>query len=92
MRKQIKIINKVKCIVSKKVFDNILEIIEESEYTHDYCITKNEPSGELQSDVTDDLVQYWVDQWSSGQEADNFEGIVSIKISKDEYLEFKYSM
>ena len=92
--------NKLRCLeavklnVSPGLYDEILEYIEECDFTDQFKITTIEPNEKFkQSEESDLLKEVWVDQYcNGGYVGDDFAGWVHIKINDTEYLKFHYSM
>ena len=82
----------VKNVVSEKKFNEILQVIEESEYTYDFKLT-NKPLGKFQDDGYECLKGIYVDQTcNGGYTGDTFGGTVSVEYIKGKFLQFSYSM
>ena len=73
---------------------DILEYIEECDFTYQFEITKEKPN--IKTKQTEDfeyLKEVFVDQYcDGGYVGDSFAGWVCIPINKKEYLKFHYSM
>jgi hypothetical protein len=92
--KRFKCLEYVKSKVEKPLYDEILEYIKECEFTDQFEISKNTPDIKTkQSEDFEYLKEVFVDQYcNGGYVGDDFAGWVNIKIDKDEYLKFHYSM
>jgi hypothetical protein len=92
--KRVKCLEYVKSKVEKPLYDEILEYIEECDFTDRFEITKSKP--DIKTKQTEDfehLKEVFVDQYcNGGYVGDDFAGWVYIEINKDEYLKFHYSM
>lgn len=86
--------NTVKPLLSEKQFNDVLQLLEDSDWTYSYSI-KDKPKGEYQEDPDDypEIKGYWADQTiNGGYTGDDFQGTVSVKLSDGRYFEFHYSM
>ena len=83
----------IKNLVSQKKFDEIISIIEDSEYTFDFKLTK-EPKGAFQDEEYLEFIKgIYVNQTTDGGfTGDEFAGTISIEYNDGLYLKFNYSM
>jgi len=84
-------LNFVEKKVSGDMYSDILMVIDNSENCYDFEITDS-PKGEFQEEDYHHLKGIWVDQNGGGFSGDSFQGTVSIEITKNEYLTFRYWM
>lgn len=83
----------IKPNLSKLGYEDLLELLEESEHTFDYKIV-DKPVGKYQEeDVYGGLKGCWVNQTTNGGYAgDEFAGTVCVKLNNNKYFKFNYSM
>ena len=83
----------IKKLIQENKFDEILSIIEESEYTYDFKLTK-EPKGKFQEERELEVLKgIFVNQTTNGgYTGDEFAGTISIEYNDGAYLQFSYSM
>lgn len=83
------VLDSVKEMVSKKLFEIIENLIEESEDAYDYRIV-DAPTGKRQK--TDEGVYIWVDQWSVGDSGDAWSGIEYVPLPNGKFLSWWYEI
>lgn len=91
-KKDMKVLEIVKAKVMNKVYQEILQVIEDTEGNYGYKIVSCF-KGEFQKEDYPILKGYYVNQTvNGGQDGDTYAGTISIKISETEYLQVKYNM
>jgi hypothetical protein len=92
--KKIKCLNHVKTQVTKELYKDIIDYVKDCGFTDGFIVTSKIPNDEChQTEDCEYLKEAWVDQYcNGGYNGDDFAGFVSIKINKNEYLKFHYSM
>lgn len=92
--KKDKCLKYVKSKVTNHLYNDILEYIKECEYTDQFEITENIPDIKTKQSENYKYLKYvFVDQYcNGGYTGDEFAGWIHIKIDKNEYLKFHYTM
>ena len=86
--------NSVKPLLSEKKFKDILQLLEDSDWTYSYSI-EDKPKGEYQDESDDypEIKGYWANQTTNGgYDGDDFKGTVSVELINDRYFHFHYCM
>lgn len=92
-RKNQAVLDQVAEKVSKEVFDEIQELLNDDMNAQGFMIVDH-PKGKLQDvDEFPAMGGYWCDQTTNGgYSGDEFAGTCSVKLNDKEYFEFTYSM
>ena len=90
-QKDKKILKEIENKVSYNLFDDILSLLSEHDYTCDYAITDH-PEGEFQIDDDFEHIEgVYVNQSSDGgMTGDDWIGTCCVKLKENEYFKFWY--
>lgn len=85
-----RIFKAVESVRGRRFLNSLKRCLDSVEYDGFLDLVKT-PKGQYQQEKTDRISGYWVEQWRSGMEADDFAGNVYIKLKDKLYIRAPYS-